>query len=214
MEKQDALCWKIVLSNSVSNGGLNFVDFATLDNTFKINWLRNYLNNPSSVWNIIPEYICSQLGGLNFLLLCGFRIEIFHVALSNFPKQALLAWSNTSFLHPITLSGIARIFVLNMSLFFENWFKNGINRVSQLFNQDGYLFTCQEFIYFYNIHVTPNSLLLYLALSLNVSLCYLIIFWHILKPRIGLSRPTYPTYPDPTDTYVGRICFKSAFKKK
>ncbi len=28
---------KIVLSNSVSNGGLNFVDFATLDNTFKIN---------------------------------------------------------------------------------------------------------------------------------------------------------------------------------
>ncbi len=24
---------------------------------------------------------------------------------------------------------------------------------------------------------------------------------------------TYPTYPDPTDTYVGRICFKSAFKK-
>ncbi len=66
---------KTVLSNSVSNVGLNFVDFATLKNTFKINWLRNYLKKPSSVWNIIPEYIFSQVGGLNVLLLCGFSIE-------------------------------------------------------------------------------------------------------------------------------------------
>ncbi len=52
---------KSVLSNSYSNGGLNYVDFATLNNTFKINWLRNYLKKPSSIWNIIPEYVFSQL---------------------------------------------------------------------------------------------------------------------------------------------------------
>jgi len=42
------------------------------------------------------------------------------------------------------------------SLFFENWFKNGINRVSQLFNQDGYLFTYQEFLSHCNIPVTSK----------------------------------------------------------
>ncbi len=83
---------KSVLSNSYSNGGLNFVDFATLNNTFKINWLRNYLKKTSSIWNIIPAYVFSQLGGLNFLLLCSYSIEKIPVALSNFHKQALLAW--------------------------------------------------------------------------------------------------------------------------
>ncbi len=148
---------KSVLSNRVSNSGLNFVDFATLNNTFKINWLRNYLKNPSSVWNIIPEYIFSQLGGLSFLLLCDFSIERIPVALSNFHKQALLAWSMI-FKHNFSPTNY---FIWNnknicfkyKSLFFENWFKNGINRVSQLFNQDGYLFTYKEFLSCYNIPV-------------------------------------------------------------
>ncbi len=132
---------KSVLSNSVSNGGLSF-DFATLNNTFKINWLRNYLKNPPSVWNILPEYIFSQLGGLNFLLLFDFSIERIPVAHSNFHKQALLAWS-IIFKHNFSPTNYFiwnnKIFFLKYkSLFFENWF--GINRVCQLFNQDGYLF--------------------------------------------------------------------------
>jgi len=84
---------KSVSSNSYSNGGLHFVDFATLNNTFKIKWLRNYLKKTSSIWNIIPEKVFSQLGGLNFLLLCNYSIEKIPLALSNFHKQALLAWS-------------------------------------------------------------------------------------------------------------------------
>lgn len=82
-----------VLSNSYNNGGLNYVDFATLNNTFKTNWVRNYLKKTYSIWNIIPEHVFSQLGGLNFFLLCNFSIEKIPAALSNFHKQALLAWS-------------------------------------------------------------------------------------------------------------------------
>ncbi len=137
---------KSVLSNSYSNGGLNFVDFATLNNTFKINWLRNYLKKTSSIWNIIPAYEFSQLGGLHFLLLCSYSIEKIPVALSNFHKQALLAWS--IFKHNFSPTSYfiwnnKNICYKHKSLFFENWFKNGINQVSQLFYQNGFLFTYQ-----------------------------------------------------------------------
>ncbi len=29
--------------NNYNNGGLNFLDFSTLNNTYKVNWIRHYL---------------------------------------------------------------------------------------------------------------------------------------------------------------------------
>ena len=46
--------------NSYDNGGLNFLDFYTLNNTFKINWLKQIIRNPSSIWNFIPNFIFSN----------------------------------------------------------------------------------------------------------------------------------------------------------
>lgn len=40
---------KSVVLNSYNNGGLNFIDFDSLNNTFKINWLNQYLTKPSSI---------------------------------------------------------------------------------------------------------------------------------------------------------------------
>lgn len=34
----------------------------------KINGIKQFLNNPTSIWNFIPNYVFSQLGGLNFHL--------------------------------------------------------------------------------------------------------------------------------------------------
>uniref|UniRef100_A0A8C7XZI9 Reverse transcriptase domain-containing protein n=1 Tax=Oryzias sinensis TaxID=183150 RepID=A0A8C7XZI9_9TELE len=48
---------KNVLMNSYDKGGLNFLDFYTLNNTFKINWLKQLFRNPSSIWNTIPLHI-------------------------------------------------------------------------------------------------------------------------------------------------------------
>uniref|UniRef100_A0A8C6MA25 Reverse transcriptase domain-containing protein n=1 Tax=Nothobranchius furzeri TaxID=105023 RepID=A0A8C6MA25_NOTFU len=83
---------KSVLINSANHGGLNFIDFSTLNNTLKIIWIRNVLLNPS-VWNIIPSFIFSKLGGLKFLLTCNYNIPKIPMKLSNFHKQMLLAWS-------------------------------------------------------------------------------------------------------------------------
>lgn len=79
--------------NSYENGGLNFLDFTTLNNTFKINWIKSYLKNPTSIWNIFPHHIFSNLGGFNFLLLCNYNIDKVPVKLSAFHRQTLLAWA-------------------------------------------------------------------------------------------------------------------------
>jgi len=67
---------KSVIMNTYDKGGLNFLDFSSLNNTFKINWLRHFLCNPNSIWNFIPNYYFSKLGGLPFLLVCNYNIAI------------------------------------------------------------------------------------------------------------------------------------------
>ncbi len=80
-----------VVINKYEYGGLNFLDFASLNNTFKINWLKQYLINPDSFWNILPNIIFSKVGGLPFLLLCNYNITKLPLKLSKFHKQVLLA---------------------------------------------------------------------------------------------------------------------------
>jgi len=47
---------KSVVVNSLKNGGLDFLDFSTLNNTLKINWLKFCLNKPS-LWNFIILFL-------------------------------------------------------------------------------------------------------------------------------------------------------------
>lgn len=120
--------------NNYNNGGLNFLEFSTLNNTFKVNWIRCYLKDPTSVWNFISHHIFSYLG-LKFVLLCNYNIDRIPVSLSNFQKQTLLAWS-LIYKHNVSPN---RYFIWNnrdvcykrKSLFFDNWFRNGIVLVSQ-----------------------------------------------------------------------------------
>lgn len=55
---------KSTLMNSHEKGGFNFLDFFTLNNTFKINWIRQFIRNPTSIWNFILNYIFSKVGKL------------------------------------------------------------------------------------------------------------------------------------------------------
>lgn len=84
---------KSEIMNTNQCGGLNFLNFTTLSNTFKINWLRQFINNPTSLWNFIPNYIFSKISGLNFLLLCNYNISKIPIKLSSFHKHMILAWS-------------------------------------------------------------------------------------------------------------------------
>ncbi len=83
---------KSVVMNTYDKGGLNFWDFSTLSYTFMINCLKQFRKNPVSLWNFILNYVFSQVGGLDFLLMCN-KIDKLPATLSAFHRQALLAWS-------------------------------------------------------------------------------------------------------------------------
>lgn len=66
---------KSIIRNTYESGRLNFLDFNTLNNIFKINWIRHFFLNPNSLWNFIPNHVFSRIGSLDFLLICNYKIE-------------------------------------------------------------------------------------------------------------------------------------------
>uniref|UniRef100_A0A3P9KLZ3 Reverse transcriptase domain-containing protein n=1 Tax=Oryzias latipes TaxID=8090 RepID=A0A3P9KLZ3_ORYLA len=195
---------KSVLMNDYTSGGLNFLDFSTLNMTFKINWIRKFLKNPNSLWNFIPNYIFSQVGGLDFLLLCTYKPDKVPIKLSSFHKQMLLAWSmiykHNFSPHRFYIWNNRYILYKNKTIFIQQWFDNNIRLVSQLFNQQGQLYTYTEFLQFYQIPVSMKDFsVVFDAVSLNLTYLY-------------KGTPT-PSAPQPqlhvTDTAVGKLCFSA-----
>lgn len=193
---------KSVIMNPTKQGGLDFLDFTTLNYSFKITWLKNFLKNPFSIWNIIPNYIFSKVGGLNFLLLCNFDISKIPIKLSNFHKQMLLAWS-LIYKHNFSpyryyLWNNKDILHKNKSLFFDNWFKNNLLLVGQLFNSQGRLYNYVEILQKYNIPISAEEYaIVYNAIPSGVSF--------LLQ---GTTFPWPCTYSfSLTDTFVGNECF-------
>jgi len=194
---------KSVIMNNYESGGLNFLDFNTLNNTFKINWAKHFLKNPVSIWNFIPHFIFSRFGGLSFILNCNYSVDKLPVKLSNFHKQVFLAWSliykHNFSPHRYLIWNNRDILYKNKSLFFENWVSNKILLVDQLFNEEGRLFSYREFLSTYNIPVTPRE--------------FAIVFDAIPSGVIMLFRcssrlaPTSVSLPNVAESPVGKICF-------
>ena len=140
---------KSVIMNPFERGGLNVLDFTTLNNTFKINCIKHFLNNPTSTWNFIPNYIFSKVGSLEYVLLCDYKIEKNPLILSKFHKQMLLTWSliyKHNFSPHRCFIWNNRLFTLvkDKSLFDKTWFNNNIILVSQLLNDNGSLLNYSE----------------------------------------------------------------------
>jgi len=196
---------KSVVLNSYNKGGLNFIDFSSLNNTFKINWIKQYLKNPTSIWNFISHYVFSQLGGLKFILLCNYKIQKLPVKLSNFHQQALLAWA-LLYKHNFSpqrcfIWNNSNIVYKNKSLFYDNWFNNGILLVSQLFNKNGLLFSYSEFLAKYKIPVSPREFsIVFDAVPSGL---------HMLFRSCDISPPLSVSPPDPTQIPLGKVCFST-----
>ncbi len=65
--------------------------FFYINYTFKVNWVKNCVNSPDSIWYFIPHNIYKNVGGLTFLLTCNFSPSKLPIILSKFHEQALLA---------------------------------------------------------------------------------------------------------------------------
>ncbi len=152
---------KSVMLADRAMGGFELVDFSTLNNSFKIKWIKTFLNNPTSCWNFIPNHIFNSVGGLNFLLRCNFDISKMPLSLSNFHKQALISWSlihDYNFSpHSYFIWNNKNIRYKNKSLFFHNWFDKNILLVSQLLDDRGVLFTYEQFMQAFSFPVPPRE---------------------------------------------------------
>uniref|UniRef100_A0A669DIK2 Reverse transcriptase domain-containing protein n=1 Tax=Oreochromis niloticus TaxID=8128 RepID=A0A669DIK2_ORENI len=197
-----------VLSSSYQHGGVNFLDFSSLNNVFKINWIKQFFRSPTSIWNFIPNYIFSKIGGLNFLLLCNYNINKIPLKLSNFHKQMLLSWSliykHNFSPHRYYIWNNRDILYKHKSVFLSNWFDNGIHRVAQLINPVGGLLSYSEFMNTYGLPVPPKE--------------YAIVFDAIPAGVLMLFRNPVvndltPLPLDPAVTYVGQVCFPSIKRK-
>ena len=184
------------------NRGLNFLDFFTLNNTFKINWQKQFFKNPNSIWNIIPYHILSKLGGLNFFLTCNYNIDKIPVKLSSFLRQAFLSWSlifkHNFSPHKYLIWNNKDILFKHKSLFIEYWFNNNIVYVAQLFNRDGLLYSYNEFLAEYNIPVSPgDDAKVFGAIPSGVCMLFR------SQPRVETQQLSLLSV---TDTPIGKIC--------
>lgn len=147
---------KSVIMNTIFH---NFLDFTTLNNTFKINWIKQFLHNPTSIWNFIPKFIFSTIGGLEYVL-CDYKIEKLPQIISNFHKQMLLAWSliykHNFSPHRCFIWKNQHIKYTNKSLFLNSWFDNNIILVTQLLNDNGNLLNDTEFLSTNSYITLPN----------------------------------------------------------
>ncbi len=200
---------KSVIMKDYSKGGLNLLDFTSLNYTFKINWINRYFKSPTSLWNFIPHYVFSSVGGLQFLLLCTFNADKLPIKLSSFHKQMLLAWcliyKHNFTPHRFFIWNNKYILYKNKSIFLQQWFDSNIVLLSQLFDQHGRLYNYAEFMQRYGIPVTPKD--------------FSIVFDAVPSGVISLfknpdSHNNLPILLNVTETAIGKACFMSNNKNR
>ena len=94
------------------------------------------------------------------------------------------------------------------SFFFllNRWFDNGIVFVAQLFNEDGLLYTYEEFLAHYKIPVTPGAYARVFG-AISSKVCMLFRQGKI----IDIQHWSPPTI---VNSYVGHICFSFNSRNK
>ena len=124
-------------------------------------WLTHLIEEKDCIWNTFPKYVFGLTGGVKFMLTCDYKIDRLPVKLSNFHKQALLAWK-LIYKHNCTPTNYyiwnnKDIQYKKKSLYYGNWVANGIVLVKQLLNADGQLLKYNEFLSKFQFAVTPRE---------------------------------------------------------
>ena len=140
-----------ILQLKKAEGGVDHVlHFSHLNTTFKIKWIKQYLENPESMWNFIPHNIFKKIGSLKFLMCCNYTVSKLPIKLSMFHQQALLSWK-LSFVHNFSphkeiLWNNANITIRNKSIYKDEWIERNICFVADLFNDNGNIYSYEDFM--------------------------------------------------------------------
>lgn len=123
------------------DGGLQAIDFDSINGTLKINWLKSLLNNNNFLFKKKKKELFKKLGGIEFLLSCDFTVQRLPVKLSQFHQQVLLYWKilykHNFTPHNTPLWNNRYITVRNKSVYDKDWMEKGIWSVSHLMENSG-----------------------------------------------------------------------------
>ena len=66
---------RAVIHQPLAEGGLNFINFATMVKSLRLAWISRLLGDTDDSWKVIPNSYLSEYGGLQFLLKCIYNAE-------------------------------------------------------------------------------------------------------------------------------------------
>ena len=78
---------RAVIYQPPKEGGLYFVNFATMVKSLRLAWISKFLSDTNDSWKAIPNYYVSDYGGLQFLLKCNYNVNFINKNIPIFYRE-------------------------------------------------------------------------------------------------------------------------------
>ena len=154
---------KSTLIGDRSKGGLKMIEFTSMNKALKTGWANRFQDTRSrdAPWKIIPNYLTSHLGGMNFLLKCNYKTEELNLNdLPDFYKNMLSCWEeikvktnakeNVNVKEEIIWNN-SEIKIDGKSVFFRTWYNKYIIKIGDLLNINDKPLTWHQFTEHFNL---------------------------------------------------------------
>ena len=119
--------------------------------SLRLAWIARLISNSDDNWKAIPNFYFDKYGGLPFLLKCNYNTAtldnnlplFYHELLDYF--QELTKFSEYDKNNDLILWNNRRITIERNSVFWKQWFDQGVTFINDLMNSNGKFLTFEEF---------------------------------------------------------------------
>ena len=140
-----------VVCQPLENGGLSFINFEIMVKSLRLAWIARLISNSDYNWKTIPNFYLDKYGGLPFLLKCNYNtatldnnLPLFYRELLDY-LQELTKFPEYDKNNDLILWNNRRITIERNSVFWKQWFDQGVTFISDLMNSNGKFLTFEEF---------------------------------------------------------------------
>ena len=119
--------------------------------SLRLAWIASLISNSDDNWKAIPNFYFDKYGGLPFLVKCNYNtatldnnLPLFYRELLDY-FQELTKFSEYDKNNDLILWNNRRITIERNSVFWKQWFDQGVTFISDLMNSNGKFLTFEEF---------------------------------------------------------------------
>ena len=141
-----------VVCQPLENGNLNFINFEIMVKSLRLAWIARLISNSDDYWKAIRNFYFDKYGGLSFVLKCNYNtailgnnLPLFYPELLDY-VQELSKFSEYDYKNnDLILWNNGRITIESNSVFWKQWFDQGVTFISDLMNSNGKFLTFEKF---------------------------------------------------------------------